>query len=151
MEIPRLGVKLELQLPAYATATAMSGLSHTCNLHHSSRQCQIPDPLSEARDQTCILMDASQVHFHCTTMGTPKKLTFNLSMEQFQNLTTYSPLKQILSSKNWYHTGITFQQKCIIGNYTKYTIVKKLKNKEKIWYWKLSIVLFKKLFIYFVF
>ena len=97
MEIPRLGVKLELQLPAYATATAMSGLSHTCNLHHSSRQCQIPDPLSEARDQTCILMDASQVHFHCTTMGTPKKLTFNLSMEQFQNLTTYSPLKQILS------------------------------------------------------
>ena len=63
MEIPRLGVKLELQLPAYATATAMSGLSHTCNLHHSSRQCQIPDPLSEARDWTLILMDTSLISF----------------------------------------------------------------------------------------
>jgi len=27
------------------------------------------DPLSEARDQTCILMDTSQICFHCTTMG----------------------------------------------------------------------------------
>ena len=27
------------------------------NLHHSSRQCWIPDPLSEARDQTYILMN----------------------------------------------------------------------------------------------
>ena len=28
-----------------------------------------PDALSEARDQTCILMDTSQICFHCTTMG----------------------------------------------------------------------------------
>ena len=28
MEVPRLGVKLELQLPAYATATATLDLSH---------------------------------------------------------------------------------------------------------------------------
>ena len=28
--------------------------SHVCNLHHNSQQCLIPDPLSEARDQTCI-------------------------------------------------------------------------------------------------
>jgi len=33
-----------------------------CNLHHSLWQCQIPNPLSEVRDQTCVLMDASQVH-----------------------------------------------------------------------------------------
>ena len=33
MEVPRLGVKLELQLPAYTTATAMSDRSHVCNLH----------------------------------------------------------------------------------------------------------------------
>ena len=31
-----------------------------CNLHHSSRKCWILNPLSEARDQTCVLMDTSQ-------------------------------------------------------------------------------------------
>ena len=61
MEIPRLGVKLELQLPAYTTATETRYLSIVCNLHHSSWQCQILNPLGEARDQTCILMDSSQV------------------------------------------------------------------------------------------
>ena len=33
----RLGVKLELQLPAYTTATATPNLSHVCDLHHGSR------------------------------------------------------------------------------------------------------------------
>ena len=64
MEVLRLGVELELQLPAYTTATAMPDLSHICNLHHSSRQRWILNPLSEARDQTCVLMDTSQVHYH---------------------------------------------------------------------------------------
>ena len=36
MEVPRLGVESELQLPAYATATAMPDLSYICDLHHSS-------------------------------------------------------------------------------------------------------------------
>ena len=31
---------------------------------------QDPHPLSEARDQTHILMNTSQIRFHCTTMGT---------------------------------------------------------------------------------
>ena len=38
MDIPRLGVELEMQLPNYTTATAMPDLSCICNLHHSSRQ-----------------------------------------------------------------------------------------------------------------
>ena len=38
MEVPRLGVTLELQLPAYTTATATSDLSCICDLHHSTRQ-----------------------------------------------------------------------------------------------------------------
>ena len=46
---------------AYTTATAMSDLSHVCNLHSSSQQHQIFNPLSEARGQTCILMDTSWV------------------------------------------------------------------------------------------
>ena len=63
MEVPRLGAESELQLLAYTTATEMPDPSHVCKLHHSSRQRQIPDPLSEARDQTCILMDAGQIRF----------------------------------------------------------------------------------------
>ena len=50
MESPRLGIELELQLPAYTTAAAMPDLSHVCNLHYSSWQCRILDPLREARD-----------------------------------------------------------------------------------------------------
>ena len=41
MEVPRLGVKLELQLPTYTTVTATQDPSRICNLHHSSRQCWI--------------------------------------------------------------------------------------------------------------
>ena len=37
MAVLRLGVKLELQLPAYDTAAATQDLSRVCNLHHSSR------------------------------------------------------------------------------------------------------------------
>ena len=44
-----------------ATATATLYLSHVCDLHHQSRQQQILNSLSEARDRTRVLMDASQV------------------------------------------------------------------------------------------
>ena len=33
-EVPRLRVEWELQLPAYATATAVPDLSHICDLRH---------------------------------------------------------------------------------------------------------------------
>ena len=61
MEIPRLGIKSELQLLAYTTATAMPDPSCICNppcnlVHH-----WIINPLSEARDGTHILMDTSRV------------------------------------------------------------------------------------------
>ena len=69
MEVPRLGVESELQWQAYATATW--DLSHTCDLHHSSRQLQILNPLREARDQSCNLMVPSWIRFHCATTGTP--------------------------------------------------------------------------------
>ena len=59
MAVPRLGVESELQLPAYTPAT--QDPSRICDLHHSSRQCQILNPLSKARDRTSILMDTCQV------------------------------------------------------------------------------------------
>ena len=73
MEVPRLGTELELQLLAYenATATATQDLSLIFNLHHSSQQYRILNPLSEARDQTHILMDTSWVHYCRALTGTP--------------------------------------------------------------------------------
>ena len=41
------------------------------SLHYSSWQHQIPNPLSEARNRTLILVVTSQIHFHCATVGTP--------------------------------------------------------------------------------
>ena len=52
MEVPSLGVQLELQPLAYPTATAMPDPNHIGNLYHSSQQHQILNPLSEARDGT---------------------------------------------------------------------------------------------------
>ena len=52
MEVPRL---------AYTTAAAMWDPSPIFNLHHSSWQRWILNPLSEARDRTCILIDTTQI------------------------------------------------------------------------------------------
>jgi len=68
MEFPSLGVKSELQLPVYTTATATWDLSHICNLHHSSLQRRILNPL------ILNLMVPSQIRFHCVTMGTRKEI-----------------------------------------------------------------------------
>ena len=48
MEVPRLGVRLDLQLLAYTTAKATWDPSHVCDLHHSSQQRWILDPLRSA-------------------------------------------------------------------------------------------------------
>ena len=73
IEVLRLGVESELQLPAYATATAMPDLSHICDLHRSLWQHKILSPLSKARDQICNLMDTSQVRYHWVMMVIPKE------------------------------------------------------------------------------
>ena len=75
MEFPRLGIELELQLLVYASATAMQDLSLICDLRHSSQQCQILNPLSEARDWTLNPMVSSWFLFHCATTGTPAPLS----------------------------------------------------------------------------
>ena len=64
MEVSRLGLESEIQLPATATATCI------CDLHHSS-QHWILNPLSEARDRAHILMDISWVRNHRAATGTP--------------------------------------------------------------------------------
>ena len=59
MEVPGLGVKLELQLQAFITATAKPDPSCIFNLHCSLQQHQILNALSisKARDGTCIFTD----------------------------------------------------------------------------------------------
>ena len=71
MEVLKLGDKSELQPLAYTTATATPDLSLVCNLHHSSQQGQILNPLSEARDLTRNIMVPHEISFHFATMGTP--------------------------------------------------------------------------------
>ena len=71
MEVPRLGVQLELSLLAYTAATATPDSSCVCDLHHSLQQCQILNPLSKARDGAGNLMVPSRIRFLCAVMGTP--------------------------------------------------------------------------------
>ena len=61
MKVPRLGVQSELQPPAYTRATATSDLSLVCDLHHSSRQRWILNPLRKARNGIHNLMVSSWI------------------------------------------------------------------------------------------
>ena len=57
MQVPRLGVKSELQPQACITATATPDLSCFSDLPCSSQQRQIHKALREARDQNHILAE----------------------------------------------------------------------------------------------
>ena len=61
MKVPKEAAKSELQLPGYTTGTEKQDLSCICNLPHNLWQRQILNPPSEARDQTHILLDTSQI------------------------------------------------------------------------------------------
>ena len=65
---------------AYGSSQARGRIGATAaGLCHSSWQCQILNPLSKARYGTYILMDTSQISFHCTTMGIPSKENLKVS------------------------------------------------------------------------
>ena len=102
MEVPRLGVQSELQLLACITATTTRDLSHVFELHHSSGQCWIPDPLSEARDRTHVLMDTIWIRFCCTTKGTPPtyfSYKYSESKQQVKDIWKISNSKKIRKAK----------------------------------------------------
>ena len=66
---------------AYRDSLARGRIGATADsLHHSSRQRQIFNPRSEARDRTRNLMVPSQICFRCAMTGTPQLsfLTNNL-------------------------------------------------------------------------
>ena len=74
MEVPRPGMKSELQLPAYTTlwirAASVTYVTAQDNVW-------ILNPLSKARKRTHILTDASRIRFQEATMGTPATQIFN--------------------------------------------------------------------------
>ena len=92
MEVPKPGVESKLQLPATATQ------DHVCNLHHSSRQHQILNPMSEARAQTHILMVTSWVRYYGATVGTPRRSIFkgkvSNSLVSLSQISTHHVLPQ---------------------------------------------------------
>ena len=100
MEVPRLGVESELQLLAYTRATKTQDPSLVCDLHHSSWQCGILNPLSRARNWTCILMDTSQVCYHWATMGTPNFILF-LSLPGSRTTSIKLPLLYVKNVQIW--------------------------------------------------
>ena len=83
MEVSRLGVKSELQRPASTTAIARQDLSRIGNLHSTSRQHGILNPMSKGRDGTPNLMVTSGIHFRYTTAGNFRKLSFKELLMEF--------------------------------------------------------------------
>ena len=80
MEVPGLGVEAELQVSNYTIATATPDPSLICDLHCSTQQPRILNPLIEARDRTQILTDTSQVHYCLATTGTPTLMLGHMSL-----------------------------------------------------------------------
>ena len=95
--------------------------SCTFDLHHSSWQRWIINPLSEAKDKTYILMDANQIHFHQTTMAIPTSLgrfisryfilfAYNNKWACFLNLFL------ITGGYSWFYTKLIYRNE--MGFYT---------------------------------
>ena len=93
----------------------MRNPSHVCNLPHNSRQCQILNPLREARDRTYILMHISQICFCCATTGTLKLIIFNNESLSF-----------ICETKNMLSIVICFLFLSILGPYPLHMEVPRL-------------------------
>ena len=106
IEVPRLGVKLELQLPAYTTATTTWDPSHICNLYHSLPQCPILNPLNKTKDRTCILVDTNWVLNPLSHNGNSCYMYFNNNKKKFGAHSMQKfPVQGLNSchSSNWSH------------------------------------------------
>ena len=68
-----------------------------CDLHHMSRQCQILNTPIEARDWTCIFIDASQICFCWAMKNAPISVLIN-TLQQWIN---YTLIKNNKNKTNW--------------------------------------------------
>ena len=112
MNVPRLGVEPELQLLVYTTAPATWDPSCTCDLHHSSPQCQILNQLSEVRDRTHNLMITSQIRFCCAMTGTPRNaFSIKIMLQTFSCVLKHSPILSFLMV-TWYFVRLRCPSIC---------------------------------------
>ena len=72
MDVPRLGIYLELQLPVYDTVRAMPDPCHIFDLHHRSRQCWILNHWTRPGIKPASSWELFGFLFHWATMGTPR-------------------------------------------------------------------------------
>ena len=75
MEVPRLRVESELQLLPHPWQLGIRAQSATYT--------RLTAMLSEARNQTRVLMDTSWIHYCCATMGTPSPGDFKVNWTHF--------------------------------------------------------------------
>ena len=86
----------------YTIATATPDASRICNLYHSSWQCWIPNPLSEARDQTHNLIDTSQILFTLRRNRNSYIYSCQYSALERSINTTFTKHLEFLRSKEYY-------------------------------------------------
>ena len=123
MEVPRLGVELEQYLPAYTIASAMPDPSHVCDLHHSSQQFQILNPLREARDQTQVLMHTRQVRYFWAMIETPSLYFWKivlLGIEFLVNSLFISAFWIYLPIAFWLSWGFCWKTSCYFNWHLKH-------------------------------
>ena len=99
VEVPSPGVKSELKMLAYTTATATPDPNCVYDLDHSLQQCQTLNPM-KTRDCTHILMDTSLLCYHWGTMRTPLPITYIVGDTCYFLLWSYrnSKAKSIVNS-----------------------------------------------------
>ena len=76
--------------------------SLVCNLHCSSQQRRILNPLNEARDQTRVLMDTSWVHYCWATMGTPVAVFFDFCSIKYMTVAEGASSEQVYSFPSFF-------------------------------------------------
>ena len=86
MEVPRLGIESELQVPVYTIATAMPDMSIICDLYHSPWQCWILNPLSEARIKPTFSWIPVRFVSAEPRRELPKKIFFFILMPHLQHM-----------------------------------------------------------------
>lgn len=99
MDIPRLDRGHWIRAAATHLHHSKSNTRSNLHLQPTPQQRWILNPLSEARDPTCIFMDTGQVHNHWATMGTPpKKISWNIVIYKQDWLNdTYNSVKFVLN------------------------------------------------------
>ena len=82
-------------------------ISHVCNLHHSSRQRRILNPLSKGRDRTRYLMVPSQIRLPLCHNGTPlqENLKNHLDSLHWENFSAVIPSCWILNAPLSFHSS----------------------------------------------